>query len=241
MKQIILYLLILFSISASAQQFTIGVRGGFGTYSMDLLKEFQQWRTNQMQLLPFKTTDNYPITPFYRVEAALNNIKYIGKLALFYGYYSTGARSTISDYSGRADLDAVINGHQLGLTIQKDLYNKENWSAGAYGDVSMLFSNLKTVDNLEITYPAEVSEKQEYTFLSNGFAIEPGAFIAYQLKPFLFQANLGLLGDFSRKLYLKENKDMVIGVNNKPVTPQWLGLRLGLQVSYVFGKQNNKL
>jgi hypothetical protein len=233
MKQIILYLFLLLGISASAQQFSIGVRGGYGNSSMDLLKDFQLLRTNQLEF-PLKITENYPATPFYRAEAALNNIKYIGKIALFYGYYSTGARSTVSDYSGRIDLDAVINGHQIGLTIQKDFYNKGNWSFGAYGDASWLFSNLKTTDNLQITFPAEISEKQDYKLISNGFSLEPGAFAAYQFKSILFQFNLGFMFDHGGKLHVEGNKDMMIGVNNEPVTSQWQGFRLGLQVSYLF-------
>lgn len=235
MKHLFLINLFFVSLSAFSQHFSFGVRGGLGTYSMDLLKDFQQWRTDQTQL-PLKITNNYPITPFYRAEVAVNDLKYVSKLAFFYSYLSTGARSTVSDYSGRIDLDAVINGNQIGLTVQKDLYTRQNRSAGVYGDVSMLFSTLKTTDNLEITYPGEVSEKQNYAFQSAGFAFEPGAFVSYQLKPFMFQANLGVLVDFSKKLHLTENKDMVLGVNNEPVTPQWLGLRLGLQVSYLLSK-----
>lgn len=235
MKYIICVILLFFSFSTFSQPFSIGVRGGLGSYSMDMLKDLQQLRTDQTQL-PLKITDNYPITPFFRVEAALNDLKYVGKLALFYSFSSTGARSTVSDYSGRADLDATINGHQFGLTIQKDFYNKQNWSAGVYGDISMILSTLKTTDNLEITFPAEVNEIENYTFQSKGYAFEPGAFIAYRVKPFVFQANLGVLGDSSKKLHLKGNDDMFVGVNNNPVKPQWFGLRLGLQVSYVFSK-----
>lgn len=241
MKQTILYLLILFGISASAQQFSIGLRGGLGTYSMDLLDQFQELRTMQTQL-PLKVTESYPMTPFYRAEAALNDIKYIGKIALFYGYYSTGARSTVSDYSGRIDLDAVINGHQIGLTIQKELVQTDVWSVGAYADVSYLFSKLKTTDLIEIGFPAEITEKQEYRFVSKGFSPEPGLFACYRLKPLIFQINLGYQIDYSKKLHVPDKSDMVLSIYKQPVKPEWSGFRLGLQVSYVFGTpQEQKL
>jgi hypothetical protein len=202
---------------------------------MDLLNQFQQSRTDQIQL-PLKITESYPNTPFYRAELALNNIRYIGKIALFYGFYSTGARSTVSDYSGRADLDAVINGNQFGLTLQKELIQQVRWSFGTFADVTYLFSKLRTTDNLEITYPQQITDKQEYNLVANGIALEPGLEASYHLKPLIFQINLGYLIDFSKELHLKGNKDMILGVNNQKVTPQWSGFRIGLQVSYVFKK-----
>jgi len=223
----------LYCFSVFSQDFSIGIRGGLGDYSMDLLGQFQQYRTNQSQL-PLKITENYPITPFYRAEVAYNGIPFIEKVAVFYGFYSTGARSTVSDYSGRVDLDAVINGNQMGLTIQKEFLREGLMSLGGYVDGSYLLSKLKTKDFLEITYPEKITEKEDYSLVASGFAVEPGLELNYRLDLVVFQVNLGYLVDFSKELHLKDNPDMMLGVNNQPVTPQWSGLRLGLQVSYLF-------
>jgi len=236
MKRFLLFILILlFYASGFSQQLSIGVRGGFGMYSMDLLNQFQQYRTNQVQL-PLEITESYPITPFYRGELALNDIKYIDKIAVFYGFCSTGARSTVSDYSGFANLDAVINGNQMGLTIQKNLYQKGLWSVAGSVDASYLFSKLMTTDVIEIYDMENMTEKQEYSLVANGFAVEPGLVASFRLKPLIFQINLGYLIDYSKNLHLEGDKDMVLGVNNKAIKPQWTGLRLGLQVSYLFKK-----
>jgi hypothetical protein len=234
-RSILSILILLISVTVFSQRFSIGVRGGLGMYSMDLLDQFQQYRTNEVQL-PLKITESYPITPFYRGELALIDMKYIDKIAVFYGFYSTGARSAVSDYSGYAHLDAVINGNQMGLTIQKNLYQKGLWSVAGSVDASYLFSKLKTTDVIEIYDLENMTEKQEYSLVANGFAVEPGLVASYRLKPLIFQVNLGYLIDFSKKLHLAGDKDMVLGVNNEPVKPQWTGLRLGLQVSYVFKK-----
>jgi hypothetical protein len=240
MKRIYLFLLILlFTSPAFSQQFSIGVRGGFGMYSMDLLNQFQQYRTNGVQL-PLKITENYPITPFYRGELALNDMKYIDKIAVFYGFFSTGARSAVSDYSGYANLDAVINGNQFGLTVQKDFYKKGLLSVAGSVDASYLFSKLKTTDVIEIYDLENMTEKQEYSLVANGFAVEPGLVASCRLKPFIFQVNLGYLVDFSKKLHLNNNKDMVLSVYNEPVKPQWTGLKFGLQISYLFKKSEKQ-
>jgi len=236
MKKIQFILLLFISSTALSQNLSIGFRAGIGTYSMSSLDLFQQFRTNQVEL-PFKITESYPATPFYSAELALNDLKYIDKIGLFYRFYSTGARSTVSDYSGRADLDAVINGNQLGLNIQKAIYKNGHWSYGFYAEGGYLLSHLKTSDNLAITYPEKVSEKQDYSFKSTGYTAEPGIVFCYRLSPVIIQANLGYMFDFSQKLHLDGNKDMILGTNNGPVSPQWSGLRFSLQVSYLFKKR----
>lgn len=236
MKKASFILLILLCTSAFSQEFSIGLRAGLGSYSMNGLTQFQNYRAAQV---PFemKMTDSYPITPFYRGEVALNKMKYIDKIALFYGFFSTGARSTISDYSGRVDMDAVINGNQLGLNIQKDLYSQGTLSAGVYAEGGYLFSKLKTKDNLNIVFPEEISEVQENSLVASGFTAEPGIQVCYHLNPLILQLSLGYLIDFSKDLHLKGNKDMVLGIYNDPVSPQWSGLRFSLQASFIFKKK----
>ncbi|MFY9150946.1 MAG: hypothetical protein WAO52_02950 [Prolixibacteraceae bacterium] len=240
MKKTYFTLLIFLSASAFSQEFSIGLRAGMGMYSMSELDQFQNYRADQVPF-PLEITESYPITPFYRGEVALNNMKFIDKIALFYGFYSTGARSTLSDYSGRIDMDAVINGNQFGLNIQKDFYKQGVLSAGVYAEGGYLFSKLKTKDNLEIVFPEEISEVQENSLVANGFTGEPGIQVCYHLKPLILQLSLGYLIDFSKDLHLKGNKDMILGVYNHPVSPQWSGLRFSLQASFLFRKKGTAI
>lgn len=236
MKRIFFLFLLLVSTSAFSQEVSFGIRSGLGSYSMNMLDEFQKFRVSQA-LLPLKTTESYPVTPFYRGELALNNLKFIDKIGLFYAFYSTGARSTVSDYSGRADLDATINANQFGFTFQKAFFESGSWTYAVYADASYLFSVLKTTDLLDIVFPERINQKQKYRFISSGYAIEPGFAVSSVMKPFVLQVNLGLMVDFPHKLHLDGDKEMILGVNNNPVTPQWLGARLGIQVSYMLKKK----
>jgi len=229
-------LIVLIAGSAFSQQFSFGVRAGLGSYSMDQLNDFQKQRTQQTQL-PLKITESYPITPFYRAEVALNDLKYVDKIALFYGFYSTGARSTLSDYSGRADLDAILNANQFGVTIQKTFLRKGPLSYAIYGDFLFMVSKLKTKDLIEIVYPEKITEQQEYQFIANGYGIEPGMMISYNLDPLVFQVNLGFEVDNSKNFHLKGDNETMLGFNNNAVAPQWLGARLGVQVTYLFRKK----
>jgi len=92
-------------------------------------------------------------------------------------------------------------------------------------------------DLIEIVFPEKITEQQEYHFIANGYGIEPGMMISYNLDPFVFQVNLGLAVDNSKNFRLNGDKEMVLGVNNNPVSPQWTGARLGVQVTYLFRKK----
>ena len=225
-------LMVLFSFS---QHLSLGGGVGYGTYSMSALKDFQAWRLQQTTL-PMKTTENYPATPFYRAEIAVNDLWVFDKIGVFYAFSSTGARSTMSDYSGRADFDALINGNQLGLTIQKDFHHAGPLALGVYLDGSWLLSSLKATDYLKLEAPANTTQKDSYDFRAKGFSVEPGLTLKYKLRPVIFQFTLGYLVDFSGKLYLKDDKSRWLQVDRTVVEPEWSGLRAGLQCAWVFGR-----
>lgn len=227
-------MLVMIALSSFPQRLSVGVGVGYGSYSMGTLKEFQSWRLQQSSL-PLKTTENYPIAPFYRAEVALRDFWFFDKLGLFYAFSSTGARSTMSDYSGRVNLDALINSNQLGLTLQKDFFHVGPLSMGVYVDGSWLISSLQANDYLKLEEPANTSEKETYDFRAKGYSVEPGIAMKYGIKPLVFQLTLGYLLDFSGKLYTKGNKNQWLQINQTVIEPEWSGLRLGLQCAFVFG------
>lgn len=232
MKKITITVIILFFINtAFSQQWSIGGRLGVGNYSMSGLKDLQEFRVEELGL-PLSTTDNYPITPNYRVELAVNDLSFIDKIGVFYAFNSTGARSTRSDYSGRVDLDAIVNGNQIGFTFQK-MYQKINSiSSGLYLDGSYLLSSLKTKDYLKIEASPDIIQKNSYNFNSSGLAAELGMVAKYRLNPVELQVTLGYLHDFSGKLFLDGNKDQWLAINNSEIKTNWSGFRLGVQISY---------
>jgi hypothetical protein len=235
MKHFIIIFLYLFMISrvCSGQYGSLGFRVGFGTYYMSELSDFQDFRKISTTL-PLKTTECYPITPNYRIEWVRNSDHYVSKWGVFYVFNSTGARSTLSDYSGRMDLDAVINGNQTGITLEHPIHKWNKLEFGAYGEGSFIWSTLKLTDYLSFVSPP-YSESQKATFKSYGICIEPGIYIQYYiLKHIRVRTNLGILKDFSQNFHLQDHKLMTLSYNvlsyNFPVEPQWTGLRLEFQI-----------
>ncbi|HDR52728.1 MAG TPA: hypothetical protein ENN90_14110 [Mariniphaga anaerophila] len=231
-KQLITLILLAFSVSAFAQEWSFGAKLGMGSYNMLELKNFQRYRVRQ-NVLPLKTTESYPVSPIYSAELALKNILYLDKMGVFYTFNSTGSRSTVSDYSGRIDLDAIVNGNQLGLSFLKNFYQQNNFSTGAYLEASYLFSSLKGKDYIAITSPIKITEEETYLFHSKGAGTELGIAATYRLSSLNFQLNLGYLHDFPGKLYPEGTKDQWLAVENSEVRTAWSGFRMGLQVAYI--------
>lgn len=97
--------------------------------------------------------------------------------------------------------------------------------------------NLKTKDKLKIVFPEEISEIKENSLVVNGFTAEPGSLFCYHLHPLNLQLSLSYFIDFSKDLYLDGNKDMILVVNNNPVSQQWSGLRFNNQAFSFFRKK----
>ncbi len=239
-KKLITILLLVISISVFGQEWSFGAKFGMGSYNMLDLKNLQNYRLRQTNL-PLKTTESYPVSPVYNAEIGLRKVLYLDKIGLFYTFSSTGSRSTVSDYSGRMDLDALVNGNQLGLSFLKNTFENKDLSYGIYLEASYLFSSLKIEDNLVLTSPSKFTENETYRFNSKGIGAELGMAAEYRLSPFSFQLNLGYLHDFSGKLYLDGKKDQWLAVENSELKTEWSGFRMGLQIAYIIPAKNKKL
>jgi hypothetical protein len=236
-KQLITIVFFVFSVSAFGQEWSFGAKLGIGSYNMLELKNFQRYRVRQNDL-PLKTTESYPVSPVYSAEIALGNVLYFDRIGIFYTFSSTGSRSTVSDYSGRIDLDAIVNGNQLGLSFLKNFYQQNSFSAGAYLEASYLFSSLKGKDYIAITSPIKITEKENYLFHSKGAGAELGMAAAYRFSSFNLQLNVGYLHDFPGKLYLDGTKEQWLAVENSEIRTSWSGFRMGLQVAYIIKSKN---
>jgi hypothetical protein len=225
-----LLILLLGSYPLMAQYTFVGLKAGLGFYSMKSLNHLQELRCEETGL-PLKTTESYPATLNYHLEVGGYRPSFISKLGICYGYVSTGARSTVSDYSGRYDLDAIIICHQLGLTLEHDLDIGNNWGYGPYMEAGAAYSRLKTLDFFNLTFPTHITYKTAYDFSAFGVYGELGMFFHYKYRFLMARLNLGYLFDFMAGLHLKDNKDMQLYLNNNKVRPQWDGLRIGLQLN----------
>lgn len=234
------FIIMVFVASLQAQEISVGFRYGFGQYRMNELNILQDLRKKAVSF-PLKTTESFPITPNYRFEFAVNNLGFIDKIALYSTFNSTGARSTLSDYSGRVDLDAVISSYQAGLSLQKNFWKNNHFSTGAYVEGGWIQSKFKTLDFLELYPPAYYKYSSENSFNSQGKTVEPGFVFLYQFNHFVFQFNLGYFIDLSEKYFLKDDKEQWLAIENKDIRQQWTGFRSGIQVSYLFGKRKQKV
>ncbi|MBG0858968.1 MAG: hypothetical protein IQL11_05655 [Bacteroidales bacterium] len=231
--KLILAIMLSVTLPVNAQYLSIGLRAGLGVYSMEDLESFQEFRRKESGL-PLQTTESYPITPNFRFEIANNVTGLINKYGLFYTFNSTGARSTISDYSGRLDLDAVIIGNQAGITIDHVLKKRTLLEHGIYAEAAYLWTRLKTTDYLHLIFPEEYEEAESYRFKSNGISSEFGLFLQYNLGNLRARMNLGYQFGLSGKLYLLNDKRYWLVLNNKSLKPKWDGIRLGLQLDFMF-------
>jgi hypothetical protein len=229
-RKSILLLLLLSGCPLMAQYTFFGFRVGVGCYYMESLEQLQELR-REASGLPLKTTESYPASWNWHAEIGEYLPAFITKWSLCYGYSSTGARSTVSDYSGRYDLDAVIIDHQLGVALEKNFATAVNWGFGPYLETGAAYTRLKTLDYFNLTFPVHITYKTTYDFIAFGVYFEPGIFIHYKYKFLMARLNLGYLFDDMAGLHLKDNKDMQLYVKNEKVRPEWNGLRMGLQLN----------
>jgi hypothetical protein len=227
---IIILFLLLSSYSLMAQGNFLGFRVGLGTYSMKDLKHLQDLRL-ESAVLPLETTENYPASVNYGVEIGEYLPTFITKWAIGYGFASTGARSTISDYSGRYDLDAVISNHHLGLSLEHDFIKDKNWGFGTYIEAGTIYTRLKTRDYFNLFPPYHMYYNTEYVFLAFGGYVEGGLIVQYQYRFLMARFNLGYFYDKQAGFHLKDNKDAQLYLEGNKLRPQWDGLRVGLQLN----------
>ncbi|MBN1187265.1 MAG: hypothetical protein JXB49_33610 [Bacteroidales bacterium] len=229
-RKITLLVLLLSCFPLMAQYTYFGFREGLGFYSMKSLDHLQELRCEESGF-PMETTESYPASMNHHFEVGEYLPSFISKWAICYRYCSTGARSTVSDYSGRYDLDAVITGHQLGLMLEHVFPTASNLGYGTYLEAGSVYTRLKTLDFFNLTFPVSVTYKAAYDFIAFGGYGELGLFVHYKYRFVMARLNLGYLFDIMAPLHLKDNREMQLYLENRKLRPQWDGLRMGLQVN----------
>ena len=221
----------------SGQQAFIGFGSKLGTYSMKDLDRFQKYRL-ESTMLPLETTESYPATLGYHFETGQYLDAFISKWGIFYNFNSTGARSTISDYSGRFDLDAVISSHQLGLSSEHRFKQKNSWAIGMYCEAGAIYSELRTLDFFNLVGAVSKTYKIEYDLIAFGGFAEAGISLNYKFKFLSAAFKFGYLNDISAVFHEKGFKERMLFLNGKKVKPGWDGLRAGLELNILFPGKN---
>jgi hypothetical protein len=229
MKTIILtFLLMMFSVVVMrAQSFTAGMNIGMGSYSMESMKQMQDFRL-EFSMLPGRVTDDFPVHWTSGFEVGLCFPRFPSRLIWFYQYASTGARVSSMDYSGEMELDVVANCNQYGVGIEQDVLKRKFFSLSLAGKFSYLASSVKTTDYLRIY---NQGQREEYRFTSAGAGLEPGIIAGFNILFFRIGLYGGYLFSFSERLHLPgERKAYIELPTGDDVRAEWNGWRAGLKL-----------
>jgi hypothetical protein len=66
-----------------------------------------------------------------------------------------------------------------------------------------------------------------------GLGLDPMISLAYKVQRLSISIDGGYHLTFSKPFHLKDNSDAILRVNNKQVSPDWSGYRLGVTLGYV--------
>lgn len=225
----VLFALFFWAGLTSGQSFTVGMNIGFGSYSMQSLRQLQEYRLESAGL-PAQVTDNFPANWTSGIEVGIGFPKFPSHLYWFFQFSSTGARVSSVDYSGEMTLDIVANALQFGTCLEQDVWRIKFFSLSVSGKVSYLVTQATTLDYLRIY---DQAERTEYRFSANGGGFEPGLLAGFNIWYLRMGIYGGYLFSISEGLHLPhESKAMLEMPNGEKVIPQWNGWRALLTLDF---------
>jgi hypothetical protein len=222
--------LLVFMGRTNAQLVSIGYSYGYGSYRMNSLKNLQEYRTLATSM-PLKIVKNFPVAPYYYTELTIAPKNDKSVFGLFYEFLSTGGRSTLSDYSGRIDLDALVNDYQAGVAYYWVLKGTGRWYFGGYVNAAYHASRLTLRDNLDLIFPDNYSYEKDYHYRSHGIMAEPGIYGSCSFGPLQLKVKVGYSVSTAQQFYLLKSKSTKLSSGNESVKPEWQGFRIGLLLS----------
>jgi hypothetical protein len=217
MKQLIILLILITAHTVNAQTFRISYEPGYGLYSLTSLKTFQRKYATQINELPIKPVVQFP-TYINHLATFCFYMDKDNLLGINIGYYSTGGRNSLVDYSGEYKFDMLLNSHQVGIesehikTLKNDLKIHLNFKLGIINSV------LKYSETLNIIGIDKTTNSDEYEQFD--FFIEPNITVSKNI--FQHLAISTSLGYNLNTNYFRENY-----IN-------WSGLRPRIGLRYSF-------
>lgn len=215
----------------SVAQITITGRAGYGTYAMSSVSAFQSNRLKESGL-PAKLVENFPGFINYKI--------YLGKqskenLTKFYiGYLTSGARTSLTDYSGQLFLDIIANGIQAG--IQRSFTDKYgSFKLKYYFDMGTTTTFLSMKDYIRL---GTETYSDTYLFMSHGLDFEPGVATGFQISRFNVEVYVGYMLDYSLSFYKKGSPRVKLGTSERDIArAEWRGLRTGILLTFPYAKK----
>jgi len=235
MKYIIPFLFLLIGQHSWSQSFRFGLQGGVGTYSMEGLRGIN----DQVPMsIPFDTklVADFPAYYYYRPTFLLVTDDYT--LGLVNTFQSTGSRVSGKDYSGEYKFDMKVSAFAPGFYSEIQLLSGTKVRSSFYYILGCSFSRLTIGENFRVDETTVTDD--QYKFKALNLFVEPGFNVSYPWQSFLLGLNGGYNVTFGKQAFYTDNiKSHTLSdpKSNKPIIPQWNGLRMGISVIYVLSKK----
>lgn len=223
---------------AALAQISISFSGGYGSWSMKTMKE---WQENYRNSFPVeaRTLADYPEHFFFEAAITQQREEWVRGLAITTG--TTGGRVYYSDYSGTISLDQDLAYYALSGIIGKALNaNTEKLLLVASVRPGVILSRM-SYDFEQVIYDGE-SESLNNGFSSYNFTVQPGFSVVRRFGRLGVEAQVGyLLSIISGKLTYDDqskipadqrNVDYLIYGDQIPVHTNWSGYRISLGISF---------
>ena len=206
------------------------VETGFGSYYMSSLKDLQNTIISESNSsLPLLKTTSFPSYFNYSIKYGSQNDK--GYAGFTCGLMSTGARSSVSDYSGYylADINcmALHVGYYSRTAIATVPLLKRPLEIGFIVNGSVLYSFVTLRDNLQL-YGSDALSDNSNTLNSIGVYTEPMLYVSYMFSRHIgIEFNAGGALSISSPLYYEKPKNEV-EIYNKKRFANWSGYRVSI-------------
>lgn len=218
---LIFFVLLISTTFIKAQQINFSYGVGIGTYSMESLKELNNYA---LTTLPFnaKMVNNFPPTLFQEFTLGLS-FNRIG-MGLSYDFNTTGSRASYGDYSGKYIDDIVLVGHLPALYFEYIVWKGQKIDIGIQAKTGAIFTESNSMTTLKIggdTSETKLNVSAKSIFLCPNINIvyKPLALINTGL-------NFGYLYDFGGILMKDGKTNLYNPETQKKIVSGWSGIRI---------------
>jgi hypothetical protein len=217
-------------------QTTFSYSTGIATYNLADLKDLQAEYVRNIPEIPVKAVTTFPSYLYFKgqLESLVSPSLFVGVSA---GFYSTGARNHLADYTGEYSLTMPLRSFRVGIhaKIRNVLSTeKKKLSIGPKFEIGLRNTKL---EKKELFTAYEVFlYKDSMAYYSKNFYIEPSV----ECQVVLFRNITGLISvgweqNIENKLFLKGgNGEWMKNQSGNAVFLNMSGLRFAVCLQYVF-------
>ena len=212
--------------SAGAQKILFGAGGGYATFSMSDLKDYNTTVQNNLPFSP-EVTDNFPAW-FYLNADVLYSFPRLVAAGLTVSTTSTGSRLHLADYSGEYSFDMQTHSWFPGVKVLLGKAPGRTNGPCFSLEGGMAFSSMSFDEKIAV-YEEETNDQQDFS--AHGFFVKPGLTYMYHVgSQLIVSANVSYYLGFESGYYVKGNSGQKITNTDtgKRIKPNWNGLRAGL-------------